>query len=457
MKTFPKDFIWGAAAASYQIEGAAYEDGKGLSVWDRMCRYEGTIHSNDTGDVACDHYHRWKEDVDLMASLKLQAYRLSLSWPRILPQGTGKINDAGLDFYDKLIDRLLAKGIEPWVTLFHWDFPYTLYQKGGWLNPQSPIWFEEYATIVAKKLGDRVKNWMTLNEPQVFLGLGHQIGIHAPGLKLDFSEVLLAWHHVLQAHGRSVIALRENCQNPIRIGAAPVSGIGIPASESKEDIEAARKFTWTFKDQNIWNHSWYGDPVLKGHYPEAGLEAFAKYLPPMKDEDFAIMKQPVDFYGFNCYNGTVVQAADNETGFTECPYPVGGKRTSFDWTVTPDALRWGPRFLHERYGLPLVVTENGLANNDWVATDGKVHDPQRIDFLRRHLRSFHQAIEDGVPCLGYFQWSIMDNFEWAEGYRKRFGLVYIDYETQERIPKQSAHWYRKVIESQGGEVFSDTL
>lgn len=456
-KTFPADFVWGAAAASYQIEGAAYADGKGLSVWDRMCRYENAVSEKDTGDIACDHYHRYREDVALMGSLGLKAYRLSISWPRVLPGGTGAVNAAGLDFYDRLVDALLEQNIAPWVTLFHWDFPYALYQKGGWLNPDAPYWFAEYAGILAEKLGDRVTHWMTQNEPQVYLGLGHQYGIHAPGLKLDFSEVLVATHHSLLAHGRAVQALRAQAPRELLIGAAPVSQIGIPASETEADIEAARRFTFGFKDKNLWVHSWYADPMLKGHYPEEGLTAFAEFLPSIKEEDFAVIHQPLDFFGFNCYNGTVVRAADCETGFAAVPYPTGGPRTSMDWTVTPEALRWGPRFLHERYGLPLVVTENGLANNDWVALDGKVHDPQRIDFLRRHLRAFHQAIEDGIPCLGYFQWSIMDNFEWAEGYRKRFGLVFVDYQTQERIPKDSAYWYRDVIASGGAKVFSNEI
>lgn len=452
---FPVDFVWGAAAASYQIEGAASADGKGPSVWDQMCRYDDAVDAGDTGDVACDHYNRYREDVSLMASIGLKAYRLSISWPRVLPAGTGTVNQAGLDFYDRLIDSLLEHKIDPWVTLFHWDFPYALYQKGGWLNPDSQYWFAEFAGIMAEKLGDRVTHWMTQNEPQVYLGLGHFIGVHAPGLKLDFREVLVATHHSLLAHGRAVQALRAKASRQLKIGAAPVSTVSIPETESEADIAAARRSMFHFKPKNLWTHSWYADPIFKGHYPEEGLRVFADYLPSFPEEDFAVISQPLDFFGFNCYNGNVVRAADNAEGFTEVPYPTGGPRTSMDWTVTPDALRWGPRFLHERYGKPLVVTENGLANNDWVATDGEVHDPQRIDFLKRHLRSFHQAIEDDIPCIGYFQWSIMDNFEWAEGYRKRFGLIYVDYDTQQRILKKSAHWYREVIQSQGAAVFID--
>jgi len=455
MKQFPDNFVWGAAAASYQIEGAWNTDGKGPSVWDHMCEWQGKVFSGDTGKVACDHYHRYREDVDLMAALGLQAYRLSLSWPRILPEGTGRVNQAGLDFYSRLIDALLEKGITPWVTLFHWDFPYELYKRGGWLNRDSADWFAEYTAVVVDALGDRVAHWMTLNEPVCFLEFGHFTGGHAPGLKLDFSDVLLAAHHSLLAHGKAVQVLRARSPQPCLIGAAPTGNTTFPESETTADIDAARKAMFAFPHHSLWTYSWFTDPMILGHYPAEGLAAFATKLPAFDDADLRTIHQPLDFFGFNIYNGRCVRAADNPEGYTILPHPPGCPRTSFNWPVTPEALHWGPRFLHERYRLPMVVTENGMADNDWVATDGKVHDPARIDFLRRYLRAFHQAGEDGVDIRGYFVWSIMDNFEWAEGYSKRFGLIHVDYQTQKRTLKDSAHWYRSVIQHHGAPVFED--
>lgn len=452
--TFPKGFVWGAAAASYQIEGGWDADGKGLSVWDWMCEWPGKIDNGDTGKVACDHYHRHAEDVAMMGDLELQAYRLSISWPRVLPQGVGAANAAGLDFYDRLIDALLAKGIQPWVTLFHWDFPYELYKRGGWLNRDSADWFAEYTALIAGRFGDRVRHWMTQNEPVCFLELGHKVGRHAPGVQLDMKDVLLASHHSLLAHGKSVQALRAGCSGDILIGAAPTGRIGIAATDSPEDVEAARRYTFGFDGDSLWILSWFTDPMILGHYPEEGMVAFAGKVPEIGAQDMATICQPLDFFGFNCYLGRTVKALDNAAGYVELPHPIGGPRTAMDWAVTPQALNYGPRFLYDRYQLPIVVTENGLANTDWPALDGKVYDYQRIDFLNRYLRAFHQAIQSGVPALGYFQWSIMDNFEWAEGYRKRFGLVYVDYETQQRIPKESAYWYREVIRSHGAHLYA---
>jgi beta-glucosidase len=295
---------------------------------------------------------------------------------------------------------------------------------------------------------------MTQNEPQCYLGLGHSVGRQAPGLQLPFRQVLEATHHSLLAHGLAVQQLRAHSADCM-IGAAPVSRIGIPATESEADIAAARAYTFSFDPGSLWTHSWYSDPMILGRYPEEGLEAYREDLPAFSDEDMRTICQPLDFFGVNCYNGNTVRAdATAPQGWTKVEEPQGAPRSAFDWPVTPAALRYGPRFLHERYQLPIVITENGLANTDWVALDGKVHDPQRIDFLHRYLLQFHKAMEDGVPCLGYFQWSIMDNFEWAEGYRRRFGLVYVDYATQQRIPKDSAYWYRDTIQANGANLFA---
>ena len=452
--SFPQGFLWGAATASYQVEGAASEAGKGPSVWDMMCRKEGAIWNGQSGEVACDHYHRHREDVALWKDIGLRAYRFSISWPRVIPAGTGPVNEKGLAFYDCLVDQLLAAGIEPFVTLFHWDYPLELYYRGGWLNPASADWFAEYARAVVERLSDRVTHWMTLNEPQCFVGLGHRDGVHAPGDKLAFREVLRIAHHVLLAHGKAVQAIRAHSKGPAQVGYAPVGVVRMPASEAPEDVEAARRATFSITEpRDYWVNTWWMDPVILGRYPEDGLRAFAQDLPQFPDADLETICQPLDFFGVNIYRGEVVRAG-SEGAPEPVGLPLGYPMTHFRWQVTPEALRWGPRFFFERYHLPIVVTENGMANADWVALDGRVHDPQRIDFTRRYLLELEKALADGVEVRGYFHWSIMDNFEWAEGYRQRFGLIYVDYPTQERILKDSAYWYREVIATDGASLRS---
>ncbi len=445
---FPKDFVWGAAAAAYQIEGGHDADGKGLSVWDMLCREPGMIWQNQTGNIACDHYHRYREDVGLMGQIGLQAYRLSVSWPRVLPMGTGSVNKAGIDFYDRLVDELLLQGIEPWVTLFHWDFPHDLYLRGGWLNPDSPKWFSDYTAIVVDRLSDRVSNWMTLNEPQCFIGLGHLNGEHAPGLKLGLHEALLAAHHSLLAHGMAVQTIRARALTKPSVGWAPVGYVCHPMSDSPEDVEAARQATMDVHPGSLWNNRWWGDPPVLGHYPEKGLQVYGKAVPKFKSSDFEIIRQPLDFYGCNIYSG-VPTKADPDGKPIHPPVTPGHPHTPMLWNSTPEALRWGPRFLADAYKLPIVITENGLSCCDWVSLDGKVHDASRIDFLNRYLLELGKAIEDGVDVRGYFTWSIMDNFEWREGYKHRFGLIHIDYGTLKRTIKDSGFWYRDVIQSNG--------
>jgi len=445
---FPANFVWGAAAASYQIEGAAYEDGKGLSVWDMLCRQPGRVWEGHTGDTACDHYHRYRDDVALMAQIGLKAYRFSVSWPRVMPQGRGAINKAGLDFYDKLVDELLSHNIAPWVTLFHWDYPYALFLHGGWLNPDSPRWFADYTAAVVDRLSDRVTHWMTLNEPQCVGQLGHADGVHAPGLKLGQHEVLLATHHMLLAHGMAVQTLRARARKTPVVGWAPVGYVCYPATDSPADIAAARKATFAVDKGTLWNNRWWADPVIHGRYPEEGLRAYGAAVPQFASSDFDIMKQPLDFYGCNTYTGVPTKAGpDGEP--LHAPTPPGHPHTLFLWKQTPEALYWGPRFLAEEYGLPVVITENGLSNCDWVGLDGMVHDAARIDFLNRYLLEVKRAIDDGVDIRGYFTWSIMDNFEWNDGYKHRFGLVHIDYHTLKRTLKDSAFWYNEVIRSHG--------
>lgn len=450
-QSFPRTFTWGAAAASYQIEGAWDAQGKGLSIWDMLTRQPGRIWEGHNGNTACDHYHRYRQDIGLMQEIGLEAYRLSVSWPRVMPAGIGLVNEQGLGFYDALVDRLLEHNIEPWVTLFHWDYPYELYLRGGWLNPDSPKWFADYTAVIVERLSDRVSHWMTFNEPQCFLGLGHMLGEHAPGLKLGLHEVLRATHNVLLAHGMSVQAIRANSRRQSVVGWAPVGAISYPVSDSEADIQAARETTFTVFKDSVWNNAWYADPVVLGHYPESGLQAYGSAVPKFPSSDFDIICQPIDFYGTNTYAGMPTQATPAGPIYTQ--HPPGFPHTLFLWRQTPEALYWGPKFLAERYKLPIVITENGMSGCDWVDLSGRVRDTARIDFLHRHLLALHQAIREGVDVRGYFQWSVMDNFEWAEGYKHRFGLIHVDFETQKRTLKDSAYWYRDVIRSNGAKLY----
>lgn len=446
--SFPKGFVWGAAASSYQIEGAAHSDGKGLSVWDVMCRKEGAIWNGHTGDVACDHYHRYPEDVQLMRTLGLQAYRLSTSWPRVLPDGVGQVNAKGLDFYERLVDALLKADIEPYVTLFHWDFPQALYLRKGWLSRESADWFAQYTQVMVERLSDRVCHWMTINEPQVLLDHGHMRGIHAPGDKLTLRQTLEAGHNLLRAHGKAVQAIRAHARGAVQVGYAPVGVVKMPETETSQDFEAAVAATFSSTDHAIFNNTWWLDPVLFGTYPEDGLRFHGDNAPKISDRDMEVIQQPLDFLGLNIYFGHTVCAGDGGQ-----PDPVVNPEStayvSSNLPVTPEALYWGPRFLFERYGTPIIITENGTPGREWISLDGKVHDPHRIDFLWRYLLQLHRAVEAGCDVRGYFQWSVLDNFEWSAGYRERFGLVFVEYATQRRVLKDSAHWYRRVIETNG--------
>ena len=447
---FPKDFLWGAATAAYQVEGATAADGRRPSVWDDFCRRPGATFDGHTGNTACDHYKRYLGDVALMADLGLKAYRLSISWPRVLPNGNGTPNEEGLAFYDRLIDALLSYGIEPWVTLFHWDFPSDLFHRGGWLNRNSADWFARFAEVVAERLGDRVTHWLTINEPQVFLGNGHVVGSHAPGLRYDRPDVLRATHHCLLAHGKATQALRASAEKEPVVGWAAHGCLGFPATSSEQDIAAARAATLSVRDTPHWffNNTWFSDPAILGHYPEDGLQLFGSEMPSGFERDLDTIHQPMDFCGVNVYQGHPT-AADDSGGHHRVARRPGYPHAMNHWPVNPETMYWGPRFLHERYRLPIYITENGCASMDWVHHDGKVHDAPRIDFLLRHLCALRSAIADGVDVRGYFHWSILDNFEWAEGYRMRFGLIYVDYETMERTLKDSYAWYQQVIMTNG--------
>lgn len=445
---FKEDFMWGVATAAYQIEGAAHEDGRGLSVWDTFTA-DGRCFNGHTGDVACDHYHRFEEDVRLMKELGVKVYRFSLSWTRILPKGIGAVNEKGVAFYNRLIDCLLENGITPYITLFHWDLPYELEIRGNWSNPDSPQWFLEYAKVVFREFGDRVKYFITFNEPQCFIGIGYAGGNHAPGVKCSNRDLVLKAHHVMLAHGLAVRLFREMVPDG-KIGYAPTCTAAIPASDSKEDIEAARRRYFDVSANGwTWCVSWWSDPIMLGEYPEhtEAFRLYSKYLPDTYKEDLKIISEPIDFYCQNIYNGYLIRAT--EDGYEWLPNPVETPITSLAWPVTPKCLYWGPRFLYERYKKPIIISENGMACHDVISMDRKVHDPNRIDFMHRYLQELSHAIDDGVDIIGYMYWSLMDNFEWAHGYSQRFGLVYVDYGSMERIPKDSFYWYQKTIENNG--------
>ena len=431
---FPKDFLWGAASAACQVEGAWNEDGKTPSIWDAL--YAGHTRRDENPAVSADHYHRFREDVALMKQIGLKSYRFSISWPRVIPE-EGKVNPKGLAFYSDLVDELIRSGIEPLVTLYHWDLPMWVYEKGGWLSEEISDLFADYTKVVVEALSDRVRYWMTVNEPQCFIGAGYLGGFHAP-FHQDVEHLPVLLRNYMLAHGKSVLAIRRYAKKPPVIGMAPVGSGFVPADSTPAEIERARQLTYEGPmGLGVWL-----DPVLLGTVPQP-LEG------ALSEEDLAIIHQPLDFFGFNIYNAQNFEDRNADKGY---PFYPGMPRTSMGWAVTPECLYWLPKFHYERYGLPLLVTENGAANQDWVSLDGKVHDPQRIDYIHRYLRELEKAIDEGIPVLGYQYWSIMDNYEWSEGYDKRFGLIYVDYRTQERTLKDSALDYAGIIASNGAAL-----
>jgi beta-glucosidase len=436
--SFPSDFVWGAATSAYQIEGAWNENGKGDSIWDRFSHTPGRIARGHTGDAACDHYHRMPEDVGLMRQLGLKAYRFSISWPRILPEGRGTVNPAGLDFYSKLVDQLLEASIEPFPTLYHWDLPQALQDQGGWPDRAVAEAFVEYTDLVTRRLGDRVKHWITLNEPYVSAMVGYREGKHAPGHS-ELGEALAAAHHLLLAHGWAVPSVRHN---------VPGSQVGIslnltpqtPASASVADRDAA------WQQDGVLNR-WFLDPLSGRNYPadiEAHYGAPTDFVQP---GDMGAIAVPVDFLGVNYYSRHIVRAGEAalSDNLPRTVFP-NRERTAMGWEVYPEGLYEILGRLHFDYRFPtLFVTENGAAYRDRVGADGSVHDPDRTAFLKAHFRAAARAIAAGIPLKGYFVWSLLDNFEWTFGYSKRFGLIYVDFQTQRRVLKSSAQWYRRVI------------
>lgn len=449
---FSDNFMWGAASAAYQIEGAYLEDGKGLNIWDAYTQEPGKVAHGENGNEACDHYHRFREDVKMMSEMGIKNYRFSISWTRILPEGTGEINEKGLKFYSDLVDELIANGIEPLVTLFHWDYPYALHKRGGWLNDESSDWFAAYAKIVVDALSDRVKYWMTINEPQVFIGLGYAVGRFAPFEVHPVKDIAQMSHNVLLAHGKAVKVIRENAKREPVIGFAFVTPAVTPEDSSPAAVEEAKMATFAIDTADIaFSCAWWADPIFLGDYPKQAYDQLGEDMPCISPGDMEIISQPVDFYGLNTYES---KATFNPYGYAENAY-LGCARTQMGWPVTPEALYWSPLFLYERYKKPVLITENGMACHDWVELDGKIHDSQRIDYVKRYIREFCRAGQDGAELMGYTYWSIMDNFEWADGYDKRFGLVHVDYTTQKRTIKDSGYWYKTVIETNGDAAFED--
>ena len=439
-RTFPEGFVWGAATSAYQIEGAWDEDGKGESIWDRFTHTPYRVIGGDTGDTACDHYHRMPDDVALIKSLGLNTYRLSISWPRVLPEGRGQVNHAGLDFYERLVDELLAVDVAPTVNLFHWEIPQALQDLGGWPNRDCVDWFAEYARVVFERLGDRVRRWITQNEPRVAAFLGYGSGFHAPGV-CDYTQAYQALHHLLLAHGRAVQHFRDGAY-PGEIGIVNDLARFIPASNREEDGAACRRAY----EQDI---AQLLDPIFKKRYPEALHNWIGPQRPWIEAGDFGVIAQPIDFLGINYYKTHEVSFCVGEAPLNARYRPVsapGWGLTEMGWGVNPPGLTAVLLDVKEKYGNPPVyVTENGCAFPDQPDDKGFVADWARVEFLRGHLRAVHDAIQAGVDVRGYLVWSLLDNFEWAMGYGPRFGIVRVDYDTMERVPKQSAHWYRDVI------------
>jgi len=436
---FPKDFIWGVAAAAPQIEGAAFADGKGESIWDRFALKPGKIKNGNTPGVACDHYHRYREDFALMRGLGIKHYRLSIAWPRIYPLGDGTLNQAGLDFYRRLLDTLAEHGITPWVTMYHWDLPEALERRGGWRTRAVVEAFARYADTIVSAFGDQVKNWITTNEIPCFTDRAYGGGNKAPGLNEGATVVNQARHHALVCHGHGVRAVREHGGRGARVGFAENPEPTIPDSESAADVAAARAVFFTDNSRVL-------EPILCGRYSTRYLRSAGVARPKVRRGDFALIAQPVDFVGLNIYSGAIVRAGRG--GRPErLPFPANYPRADSPWLYrTPAALYWGPRFVADIYGVKsIIITENGCGYDDEPVRRGQCLDLHRRDFLRSYLKELHRAIAGSVPVHGYLIWSFMDNFEWQDGYARRFGLCHVNFKTQKRTPKLSAHWYAEVM------------
>lgn len=448
MKSFPKDFIWGSASAAYQCEGAWNADGKGASIWDDYAHDVGKGHvkKDENGDVACDLYHRFEDDVANMVKIGLKAYRFSVSWPRIIPDGDGEINEAGLQFYDDFINCLIKNGIEPWITLYHWDLPSALQKKGGWVNRETVNAFARYAKVVAERYTDRVKYFITINEPQCIYWLGHGIGDQAPGLKCSNQEIAICLHNLVLAHGVATKSLKK-CRKDVEVGLVTSGRLCFPDVDTLSARDNAYIKTFELTDDDwAFSHNIFVDALMFNKYPDDAPYFIKEMEASLPASDWDLVEEP-DFLGVNVYYGECV----NEHGY-EVEHPHGGAVTAMKWPITPKVMHVGIINLYKRYNLPIYITESGLSCNDHVFMDGKVHDLERIDYAHLYLSELKKAIEEGIPIKGYFHWSFMDDFEWSKGYDERFGLVYVDYSTQKRILKDSAYWYKEVIEKNGENI-----
>lgn len=441
---FPEGFKWGVACASYQCEGGWNEDGKGPNIWDDFTHEGGHVKFNETGDVACDSYHRYKEDVALMKKHKVQAYRFSIGWARVIPDGDGEVNPKGLEFYDNLVNELIANGIEPMITLYHWDLPSALQAKGGWQNRDVIVpAFGRYARIIAEHFKGRVKCYMTINEPQCVTVLGYLAGVHAPGLKQDITEVPKIYMNLALAHSEAYRQIKAAAGADVLVGAAPCGRLCYPLEDTPENRETAYRATFDLSKDWVFTFNVFTDLLFhKGYEADANpiLKEFEATV-PQSDWD---QMEPLDFVGINVYQGDPVLADGSMA-----PIPTGFPQTAIKWKISPEVMHHGPMNMFKRYGKPILITENGLSCNDKVYLDGKVHDADRIDFLTRYLRELSKATQEGTPIMGYMHWSFLDNFEWAEGYNERFGMIYVDYSDCTRTSKDSAYWYAKVIETNG--------
>jgi len=445
---FPADFVWGAATSAFQIEGSPLADGAGPSNWQAFCHQPGRVVNDDHGDLACDHYRRYPEDIKLMQEMGLDAYRFSLNWARILPEGRGRLNTAGLDFYKRLLDTLEHAGITPYVTLHHWDYPLALSERGGWRERDSAPWFADYAAVVFQHLGSRVLHWSTFNEPWVMVHEGYVAGSHPPGLS-HMAAAREATHNILRGHGLAVQAFRAEAKGEIGIvvNLEPKD----PASDSAADLAATRC-------ADAWMNRQFLDPLFLGHYPKELESLWGTSTEQFSEEDFLLIQTPIDYLGINYYSRSVVRDAPHNQPFRfDRMEPPAERTTDMGWEIFPEGLTRCLLWVKERYGeIPLYITENGAAFDDGPNAEGRITDQRRTHYFRDHLLAAHAAIAAGAPLKGYFAWSLLDNFEWAFGYAKRFGLIHVDFETQTRTLKDSAHFYREVIETAGAKLH-DTL
>lgn len=458
--TFPKNFYWGASTAAVQVEGSPTADGAGRSLWNVFESTPGNIKDGSTTEVTDDEYHRYPEDIAHMREIGLNAYRFSIAWPRILPEGKGKPNEPGLAYYDKLIDALLKANITPFATVFHFDYPEALQKQGGWLNPDSSKWLADYAHLVSSRYSDRVANWFTINEPNIFWGFGAEAGGGPLALKLGNADLVLGAHNLLLGHGRSAQAIRAAAKKPVKV-AMPYAGmLSLPATNSPADVAAARTASFSVEKRTIipnqpaltmLNNSWWLDPIYLGHYPSDPGKLFPTIEKLATPADMAIIHQPLDYCAVNLYFAPSVKAgADGKP--EAVPDPPDMPRSHYGWAITPDLLYWAPKFLAERYKKPILVTENGVSLADTPGPDGKIHDPRRTEFLNTYLAAYKRAHREGVPLAGYFHWSLLDNWEFGQGFLEQFGLIYVDKQTQKRIVKDSASRYKQIIATSGADL-----